>query len=32
MGEDGKKKEIVIGVGGFMGVGEKDVEIGWKNF
>ncbi len=29
IGEDGQVRAIIVGVGGFLGMGEKDVAIGW---
>lgn len=31
IGEDGRVVAIVIGVGGFLGMGEKDVAVGWDH-
>jgi hypothetical protein len=32
IGSDGKIADVIVGVGGFLGVGERDVALTWKNF
>jgi hypothetical protein len=32
IGSDGKISDVIVGVGGFLGVGERDVALTWKNF
>lgn len=31
IGTDGKVTSVIVGVGGFLGVGERDVALGWKD-
>jgi len=31
LGKDGKVDSVVIGVGGFLGIGERDVKVAWKD-
>lgn len=31
IGTDGKVTNVIVGVGGFLGVGERDVALGWKD-
>jgi len=31
IGADGKVTNVIVGVGGFLGVGERDVALGWKD-
>lgn len=31
IGSDGKVANVIVGVGGFLGVGERDVALGWKD-
>ncbi len=31
IGADGKVSNVIVGVGGFLGVGERDVALGWKD-
>lgn len=31
IGNDGRVTSVIVGVGGFLGVGERDVALGWKD-
>lgn len=31
IGADGRVANVIVGVGGFLGVGERDVALGWKD-